>query len=207
MQKKLLIAIDGPSASGKGTLSSLLSKKFNIPALNTGGLYRAVAYKASKNNIDLNDAKKLVEIAQNLNDEDINNPAIFTEEIGGKASTVGKIQELRNALFNYQRDFANQESGAILDGRDIGTVICPDANYKFFVIVSPEERARRRYKEMKEKGQNVDYDEILKNIKERDERDMNREASPFKKADDAILIDTTDKTIEEVFQYVLSFIK
>ncbi len=207
MQKKLLIAIDGPSASGKGTLSSLLSKKFNIPALNTGGLYRAVAYKASKNNIDLNDAKKLVEIAQNLNDEDINNPAIFTEEIGGKASTVGKIQELRNALFNYQRDFANQESGAILDGRDIGTVICPDANYKFFVIASPEERARRRYKEMKEKGQNVDYDEILKNIKERDERDMNREASPFKKADDAILIDTTDKTIEEVFQYVLSFIK
>lgn len=207
MQKRLLIAIDGPSASGKGTLSNSLSKKFNIPALNTGGLYRAVAFKASQNNIDLTDAKKLVEIAKNLKEEDINNPAIFTEEVGGKASTVGKVQELRDALFKYQRDFASQDGGAILDGRDIGTVICPDADYKFFVIASAEERARRRYKEMIEKGQKVEYDDILLNIKERDERDMNRPNSPCKKADDAILIDTTGKTIEEVFQYVLSFIK
>lgn len=207
MQKRLLIAIDGPSASGKGTLSALLSKKFNIPALNTGGLYRAVAFKAFINNIELTDVKKLVEIAKTLKSEDINNPDIFTEEIGGKASTVGKLQELRDALFKYQKDFASQEGGAILDGRDIGTVICPDADYKFFVIASPEERARRRHKEMLEKGQNIDYENVLANIKERDERDMNRTASPFRKADDAILIDTTDKTIEEVFQYVLSFIK
>lgn len=207
MQKRLLIAIDGPSASGKGTLSKLLSEKFNIPHLNTGGLYRGVAYKAIQSNIDLNDEKSIIEIAKTLNENDISNPAIFTEEMGGKAAIVAKMQSVRDILFKYQKDFANQEGGAILDGRDIGTVICPDADYKFFVIASPEERANRRYKEMKEKGQDVNYDDILNRIKERDERDMNRTASPFRKADDAILIDTTNKNINEVFEEVSSFIK
>ncbi len=207
MQKRLLIAIDGPSASGKGTLSKLLSEKFNIPHLNTGGLYRGVAYKAIQSNIDLNDEKSIIEIAKTLNENDISNPAIFTEEMGGKAAIVAKMQSVRDILFKYQKDFANQEGGAILDGRDIGTVICPDADYKFFVIASPEERANRRYKEMKEKGQDVNYDDILNKIKERDERDMNRTASPFRKADDAILIDTTNKNINEVFKEVSSFIK
>ena len=207
MKKRLLIAIDGPSASGKGTLSELLSKKFNIPALNTGGLYRGVARKAIKNNIDFNNVKELVQIAKNLTSEDVNNPENFTEEIGNKASIIAKIQEIRDALFEYQRKFASQENGAILDGRDIGTVICPDATYKFFVVASQEERARRRYKEMLEKGKSVTYEEMVIKIKERDERDTNRTSSPLKKADDAILIDTTDKNIEEVFQYVLSFIK
>ena len=207
MQKRLLIAIDGPSASGKGTLSKLLSEKFNIPHLNTGGLYRGVAYKAIQEGVDLNDEKSIIEVAKNIGENDINNPAIFTEEIGGKAAIVAKMQSVRDILFKYQKDFANQESGAILDGRDIGTVICPDADYKFFVIASPEERANRRFKEMKEKGQDVNYDDILNKIKERDEKDMNRAASPFKKADDAILIDTTNKSIDEVFQEVLSFIK
>ena len=206
MQKRLLIAIDGPSASGKGTLSKLLSEKFNIPHLNTGGLYRGLAYKAMQRNIDLNDEKEIVELAKTLNEEDINNPVIFTEEIGGKAAIVAKMQPVRDVLLKYQKDFANQDGGAILDGRDIGTVICPNADYKFFVIASPEERANRRFKEMKEKGQDVSYDEILNKIKERDEKDMNRAASPFKKADDAVLIDTTGKTIDEVYREVLSFI-
>lgn len=207
MQKRLLIAIDGPSASGKGTLSKLLSERFNIPHLNTGGLYRAVAYKAIQKGIDLNDEKSIIDIAKTINEEDINNPIIFTEEIGGKASIVAKIQPVRDVLFKYQTDFAKHEGGAILDGRDIGTVICPNANYKFFVIASPEERASRRFKEMKDKGQDVNYEEMLNKIKERDEKDMNRIASPFKKADDAILIDTTNKSIEEVFNEVLNFIK
>lgn len=207
MEKKLLIAIDGPSASGKGTISKLLSEKFNIPHLNTGGLYRGVAYKAHQQNVNLDDEKAVIEVAKTLNEEDINNPVIFTEEVGALASKVAKMQAVRDILFDYQRNFANQEKGAILDGRDIGTVICPDAPYKFFVTASAEERANRRYKEMKEKGQNVSYDEILEKIKKRDEQDMNREASPFKKADDAILIDTTDKNIQEAFEYVLSFIK
>ena len=207
MDKKLVIAIDGPSASGKGTISKLLSEKFGISHLNTGGLYRGVAYKCIQQNVDLNSEQAVVEVAKTLNEEDINNPIIFTEEIGGKASTVAKMQSVRDILFNYQRNFANQDKGAILDGRDIGPVISPDATYKFFITASAEERANRRYKEMKEKGQDVSYDEILEKIKKRDEQDMNRVASPFKKADDAILIDTTDKNIEEAFEYVLSFIK
>ena len=207
MRKRLLIAIDGPSASGKGTLSHLLSKKFNIPHLNTGGLYRGTARKCIENNIDLSDEKAVCEIAKTLTKEDVDNPLNFTEDMGGNASTVGKIQCVRDALFQFQKDFANQDGGAILDGRDIGTVICPDADYKFFVIASAEERAKRRYKEMLEKGKEADYNVILQQLKDRDEKDMNREASPFKKANDAILIDTTDKSIQEVFEYVLGFIK
>lgn len=207
MKQRLLIAIDGPSASGKGTLSDLLSKKFNIPHLNTGGLYRGLAYKAIQQNIDLEDTEKIIELSKIITPEEINNPVIFTEEMGAKASVVAKIQTVRDNFLKYQRDFAYQDGGAILDGRDIGTVICPDADYKFFVIASAEERANRRFKEMKEKGQDVSYDEILKKIKDRDEKDMNREASPFKKADDAILIDTTGKTINEVFEMVMQYIK
>jgi len=207
MKTRLLIAIDGPSASGKGTLSNLLSQKFNIPHLNTGGLYRGTAYKCIQNGIDLNDEKAVCKVARTITKADTDNPIIFTEEMGGKAAIVAKMQCVRDALFDFQKRFANQESGAILDGRDIGTVICPDANYKFFVVASAEERANRRYKEMIEKGQKVDYEEILQKIKERDEKDMNREASPFKKAEDAILIDTTDKNIQEVFEHVISFIK
>ncbi|MDD2840261.1 MAG: (d)CMP kinase [Rickettsiales bacterium] len=207
MRKRLLIAIDGPSASGKGTLSDLLSKKFNIPHLNTGGLYRGTAKKCLENNIDLADEKAVCEMAKTLTKEDVDNPLNFTEDMGGNASTIAKMQCVRNVLLKFQKDFANQDGGAILDGRDIGTVICPDADYKFFVIASAEERAKRRYKEMLEKGKQADYDVILQQLKDRDEKDMNREASPFKKSDDAILIDTTGKTIQEVFEYVLSLIK
>ena len=207
MNKKFVIAVDGPSASGKGTLCALLSKHFNMPHLNTGGLYRATARICLDKNIDFTDEKSICEIAKNLTLDDVNNPLNFTEEMGGKASIVAKIQSVRDTLLKFQRDFANQEGGAILDGRDIGTTICPNAKYKFFVIASAEERARRRYKEMIEKGKDVKYEDILQQLKDRDEKDMNREASPFKKADDAILIDTTSKSIQEVFEYVLSFIK
>jgi len=207
MQNKIVIAVDGHSAAGKGTLCKLLSEKLNIPHLNTGGLYRAVAYKAIQNGVSLDDEAKVVEIAKTIDENDIGNPLIFTEEIGAKASIVAKIQAVRDVLFQYQKDFANQSTGAILEGRDIGTVICPDADYKFFMTALFEERAKRRFKEMKEKGQNVAYQDIFDKMKKRDETDMNRAASPFKKADDAILIDTTGKTIDEVFQEVLAFIK
>jgi CMP/dCMP kinase len=207
MREKLLIAIDGPSASGKGTLSKLLSEKFNIPYLNTGGLYRATARKCTEQNIDLNDEVSICKIAKTLTQVDADNPLNFNEDIGKNASIIAKIQCVRDVLFKFQKDFASQDSGAVLDGRDIGTVICPNANYKFFVIASTEERANRRYKEMIEKGKNVDYTTILQQLKERDINDTNRTASPFKKADDAIVIDTTGKNITEVFNYVLKFIK
>ncbi len=205
--KKILIAIDGPSASGKGTLSKLLAEKFNIPHLNTGGLYRAVAFKAMKNNVNFDDETAIIEIAKTIKGEDAENPSNFTEEVGGKASIVAKMQSVRDVLFDYQVNFSKNENGAVLDGRDIGTKICPDAPYKFFVIASAEERAKRRHNEMIEKGKNTSYEEILEKLKIRDEQDMNRAASPFKKAEDAILIDTTTKTIQEVFEEVLSFIE
>ncbi|MDR3289960.1 MAG: (d)CMP kinase [Rickettsiales bacterium] len=204
--KKLIIAIDGPGASGKGTLCQNLSRYFNIPHLSTGGLYRGTTRKAMELNVAFDNVKKLIEIAKNLTLDDINNPVNFTEEIGSKTPNVAKLQEVRDALFQYQKDFANNPNGAILDGRDIGTVICPDASYKFFVIASAEERAKRRFKEEIEKGLNANYDDILKKIQKRDEIDMNRSASPFKKADDAIEIDTTTKTIQEVFEHVKKFI-
>ncbi|HSQ97560.1 MAG TPA: (d)CMP kinase [Rickettsiales bacterium] len=207
MKKRLLIAIDGPSASGKGTVARFLSKTFNIPHLDTGGLYRATARKCIENNIDLNNEQLVYNISKTLSNDDIINPMNFTEDMGGKASIVAEMQCVRDSLFQFQRNFANQEGGAVLDGRDIGTVICPDADYKFFIIASAEERANRRYKEMLEKGKEANFKDILQKIKERDERDMNREASPFKKADDAILIDTTNMSIQQVFDYVLSFIK
>ena len=206
MKNRIVIAVDGSSASGKGTICQLLSQKFNIPHLNTGGLYRGLAYKAINLKIDFTNIEKLVELAITLDQDDISNPLIFTEEIGSQASIVSKIPEVRNALLKYQRDFANQEKGAILDGRDIGTVICPNADYKFFFVATPEERAKRRYKEMIEKKQSVKYEDILQQIIERDDRDKNRENSPFKKAEDAILIDTTDKDIQTVFNEVLSYI-
>ncbi|GMO61723.1 MAG: (d)CMP kinase [Rickettsiales bacterium] len=205
--KKLLIAIDGPGASGKGTLCTNLSKHFDIPHLSTGGLYRATTRLAKEQGIPTDDVNKLVEIAKNLTLDDINSPANFTEESRNLTANIAKIKEVRDALLQYQLDFANNEKGAVLDGRDIGTVICPDAPYKFFVIASPESRADRRFKEEENKGLNPVYDDILQKIKERDEKDMNRENSPFKKADDAIEIDTTKMTIKEVFEYVLSFIK
>lgn len=205
MTKKLIIAVDGPSASGKGTLCASLSKKFNIPSLNTGALYRYIAYETLNRNLDINNVDEVLMVAKNIKIEELNNPELFTEDVGSKASIVARMQPVRDALLQYQKDFANTPGGAILDGRDIGTVICPDAPYKFFVTASAEERANRRYKEMLEKGQEATYEEILEKIKERDEKDMNREASPFKKADDAIEIDTTGKTKQEVLEEVLGF--
>ena len=206
MSKKLIIAVDGPSASGKGTLCDLLSKHFHIHHLNTGALYRCVACNSIKKGIDLNDEAAVIEVAKSIDLKDLDDPNLFTEEMGSKAAIVAKIQPVRDLLLKYQRDFANQDGGAILDGRDIGTVICPDAPYKFFITASSEERAKRRYKEMLEKNQSCNYDEILQKVKDRDEKDMNRESSPFKKADDAIEIDTTGKSIQEVFNEVLSYI-
>lgn len=203
-----IIAIDGPTASGKGTLAKKISQHFNLPYLNTGGLYRAVALKIIKdNNADFKDKSEVIRILGSVDFSNLDNPELYVEDVGTVASKVSVIQEVRDFLFKYQYDFAHQDGGAVLDGRDIGTVICPDASFKFFIEASVEERAKRRYEEMINKGSKVDYNEILTKLINRDKSDRERINSPLKKADDAIEVDTTNMSIDEVFKYTLSFIK
>ena len=203
-----IIAIDGPTASGKGTLAKKISQHFNLPYLNTGGLYRAVALKIIKdNNADFKDKSEVIKILGLVDFSNLDNPELYLEDVGTVASKVSVIQEVRDFLFKYQYDFAHQDGGAVLDGRDIGTVICPDASFKFFIEASVEERAKRRYEEMINKGSKVDYNEILTKLINRDKSDIERVNSPLKKADSAIEIDTTNMSIDEVFKYTLSFIK
>lgn len=203
-----IIAIDGSTASGKGTLAKKISKHFNLPYLNTGGLYRAIAMFLIENKqINLISENKIADILKNVDFSNLDNPNLYIEDVGTIASKIAPILEVRRFLFDFQVEFANQPGGAVLDGRDIGTVICPNASYKFFIIADPTERAYRRYNEMLRKGQKVDYNEILNKILERDRSDMERSSSPLKKAEDAIEVDTTSMDVNEVFDYVLSFIK
>ncbi|MDR1425648.1 MAG: (d)CMP kinase [Rickettsiales bacterium] len=204
-----IIVIDGPVAAGKGTLAKKIAAFFGMPYLNTGALYRAVGLYMLKNCTaeDITDEDKVLSMARMIDFSNLDNPDLYLEEVGAIASKVAAGQKLRSFLAKMQVDFAHQDGGAVLDGRDIGTVICPEASYKFFVTASVEERAKRRYKEMILKNESVDYNEILSSIKERDKRDSERAKSPLKKAEDAIEIDTTNMGIDEVFAHVLSFIK
>lgn len=201
----LVIAVDGPTASGKGTVAKKIATYLNIPYLNTGGLYRAVALYLVKNNITDYSKNKVISILNNVDFNDLDNPELYVENIGYIASKIAPIQEVRDYLLKFQRDFAKK--GGVLDGRDIGTVICPNADYKFYINATVEERARRRYKEMVEKGKDVKYEDILEKLKERDKNDMERKNAPLKKADDAIEIDTTNMNKEEVFNKIISFLK
>lgn len=201
----LVIAVDGPTASGKGTVAKKIATYLNVPYLNTGGLYRAVALYLVKNNITDYSKNKVISILNNVDFNDLDNPELYVENIGYIASKIAPIQEVRDYLLKFQRDFAKK--GGVLDGRDIGTVICPNADYKFYINATVEERARRRYKEMVEKGKDVKYEDILEKLKERDKNDMERKNAPLKKADDAIEIDTTNMNKEEVFNKIISFLK
>lgn len=202
-----IIAIDGPTASGKGTLAKKIAEHFNLPYLNTGGLYRAIALYIVDNNLNYNNKEEVINILNKVDFSNLENPNLYVEEIGGIAGKIASINEVRQFLLKFQRDFAYQDGGTVLDGRDIGTVICPDAKYKFYITASLEERAKRRFEEMKSKKKNTNFDEILNALKDRDERDLKRTNSPLKKADDAIEIDTTEMDRDKVFEYVISLIK
>ncbi len=202
-----IIAIDGPTASGKGTLAKKIANYLHLPYLNTGGLYRTIALYMINNNLDYNKKEEVINILDKVDFNDLENPNLYVEEVGSVAGKIAVINEVRQFLFEFQKNFAYQDSGAVLDGRDIGTVICPDAKYKFYVTASLEERAKRRFEEMKLKNKNVSFDEIFTVLKDRDERDTKRANSPLKKAEDAIEIDTTNMNKDEVFKYVLSMIK
>ncbi|MDR2777957.1 MAG: (d)CMP kinase [Rickettsiales bacterium] len=203
-----IIAIDGTTASGKGTLAKKIASFYKLPYLNTGGLYRAIAlYLADNPSIDLSDSNAIIGILAKVDFSDLENPELYNENISAMTSKIAIVPEVRKFLFSFQESFANQEGGAVLDGRDIGTVVCPHASFKFFITASVEERAKRRHREMLAKGKDIDYKEVLANLVERDRRDSERALAPLKKADDAVEVDTTDMGIDEVFPYVLSFIK
>ncbi|MBO4956258.1 MAG: (d)CMP kinase [Rickettsiales bacterium] len=202
-----IVAIDGPTASGKGTLAKKIASHFSLPYLNTGGLYRSVALYLYKNNlVDFIDENEVINILDKVDFSDLENEELYTENIGFIASKVAPIQEVRKFLFDFQRNFALQPSGAVLDGRDIGTVICPEARFKFYVTASVEERARRRFKEMQSKGKDTTYETILQQLVDRDKQDSQRKNSPLKMAEDAIEIDTTNLNKDEAFGEVLKYI-
>lgn len=179
---KFTVAIDGPAAAGKGTISRAVAERFGFAHLDTGALYRAVGVKGGDP----------IEAALNLSPDDLARDDLRSLAAGQAASKVAVIPEVRAALLEFQRKFARQDGGAVLDGRDIGTVICPEAEVKLFVTASPEVRAHRRWLEV-----GGDEAKVLAEVKERDERDMNRADAPLKPAPDAILIDTSDLNINE----------
>jgi len=192
----MIIAIDGPAASGKGTLAKRLAAHYGYRHLDTGAIYRAVAYALLQEGADLGDAARAVAAARALDPASFDNPALKSQATGTAASVVSAIPAVRAALLAFQRDFAATPPGAVLDGRDIGTVICPDAEVKIFVVADPAVRARRRALEAQGRGEPADEAAILADILSRDARDRDRASAPLKQAPDAHLLDNTHLDIE-----------
>ena len=220
MKKIISIALDGPSGSGKSTIAKKLSKELNVLYLDTGAMYRATALKALKLGIDTFDADgvetfihdinldiKYIDGAQHtyLDGEDVSEK-IREPQVSMAASNISSLKSVRLKMVDMQRKIAEGTS-CVLDGRDIGSYVLPNADYKFYITASVDVRADRRYKELKLKGHDVDFKELKKEIEQRDYNDKNRDFSPLKKADDAITIDTSFMTIDQVINKVLSYIK
>lgn len=202
----MIIAIDGPAASGKGTLARMIARHFGLPCLDTGLLYRAVARDVLARGFRLDDTWAVVSMARSLDPETLDDEELRAPGVGEAASRVAGIPEVRAALLEYQRAFARKPPGAVLDGRDIGTVVCPDADAKIFVTATPEVRARRRFLERQAQGEPVTYEQILELIKNRDARDAGRDSAPMRRAEDANLLDTTEMGIEAAFDAAVGLI-
>ena len=213
MKNNLIIAIDGTAASGKGTLAKRISKEFEFAYLDTGKLYRLVAYIIIKDKINSNDINEVKNRFTNFNFEDISLKisTLKSDEVGKMASLIAGYKELRDILLQYQKEFAfkkhHNKKGVVLDGRDIGTVVLPEANLKFFVDANVETRAERRWKELISLGQSTIKRNVLKDLRSRDERDSQRKHSPLIPASDAILIDTTNLSVDEVFSSAKKYIE
>ncbi len=217
MMKKISIAIDGPSAAGKSSIAKIVAKKLGYVYIDTGAMYRCVGYYCLQNNIDLNNETAVSAILKNikitmdsnnrvyLNEHDVSDQ-IRQDEVSMSASLVSSYQDVREFLVKQQRQMSNV-GGVILDGRDIGTVVLPDAKLKIYQNASVETRAKRRFLENKKRGLSADLETIKKDIEQRDYQDMNRKISPLKKADDAIVLDTSNLSIDEVVNEVLKLAK
>jgi CMP/dCMP kinase len=192
----MIIAIDGPAASGKGTLAKRLAAYYGYRHLDTGVIYRAVAHVMLTAGLDLNDEVKAAEIAIRLDTGTFADPALKSQAVGSAASVVSALPKVREALVRFQREFAASPPGAVLDGRDIGTVICPDAEVKIYVVADPRIRAHRRTLEARGRGEAADEDAVLADILARDERDQKRSIAPLKQAPDAYLLDNSHLDIE-----------
>lgn len=201
------IAIDGPAASGKGTLARRLAEHFGFHHLDTGLTYRGVAHTLLQANMPLNNEDMACLVAEKLDLGTLDKDVLSAHEIGEAASKVAVMSRVREILVNAQREFAIKEPGSVLDGRDIGTVVCPQADIKLFITASPEKRAERRHREVGEKGSGSTYAQILADIIKRDERDMGRADSPLKPAENAHLIDTSEMSIETAFKTALSLVE
>ncbi|MBQ3597063.1 MAG: (d)CMP kinase [Clostridia bacterium] len=219
MEKLIRIALDGPSGSGKSTIAKALSSKLNILYLDTGAMYRATALKAIKCNVDSFDEKgvntfindidlkiKYIDGTQHtfLDGEDVSSK-IREPHVSMMASNISSLKAVRLKMVDMQREIAKSTS-CVLDGRDIGSYVLPNADYKFYITASVEVRANRRYKELLEKGHQVDFEELKKEIEQRDYNDKHRDFAPLTQAEDAVLIDTSDMSIEEVCNTVLGYV-
>lgn len=202
----MIIAIDGPAASGKGTLARRLATHFGLPHLDTGLTYRAVAAAMLAGGHNLDDAAAAIAAAETIDLARLDRAALSAHAVGEAASRIAVIPEVRRILVAKQRDFAGQPGGAVLDGRDIGTVVCPEATVKLYVTASPEVRARRRHDEILHNGGRAEYDAILADVVRRDERDAGRADSPLRPAADAHLLDTSDMDIEAAFRAALAIV-
>ena len=192
----MIIAVDGPLASGKGTIARALAAHFDLPYLDTGSLYRATGVAVLDAGIDPTDAAACARTARTLDLTGIDETRIRTAEAGAMASRVAALPAVRKALYELQRDFATQPGGAILDGRDIGTVICPDADVKLYITAATETRARRRWSELAARGETITYEDMLAQTRERDLRDAERADAPMRPAEDATLLDTSSLSID-----------
>lgn len=216
MSKLIRVAIDGPSGAGKSTIAKAVGKQLNLDYIDTGAMYRAVAYKMIANNVEIPQVEKLESLLADTEidfsggniflDGEIINDKIRTPEISKMASHCSALGQVREKLVALQRKMGETKN-VIMDGRDIGTNVLTDAEYKFFMTASPEERAKRRFIELAEKGENVSFEQVLKDIKERDHNDSTRKLNPLKKAKDALEIDTTGMTIEEVVENIIKEIR
>ena len=197
---RFVVAIDGPAAAGKGTIAKIVSDRFGFAYLDTGLLYRAVGARTL-----LGDEP--VRAAEQLNPEALNDSNLRSAEVANAASRVASIHEVRAILFDFQRRFAERAGGSVLDGRDIGTAICPDADLKLFITATPEVRAKRRLEELRENGLTIDYETVLADVKARDARDMSRKDAPLIAAQDAKVIDTSDLTIDQSTERAVTLIQ